>query len=228
MANPLFLFITLVLSFSVSAQVTNQNLFDTTGFIPDHYTKRIAEFKGQPVVTGQIIFLGNSITEGGNWEELIGLKGILNRGNGGDITYGVLKRLDDITVRKPSKLFILIGINDIGKDIPDAVIADNVSKIIQRVKLQSPVTKIYLQSILPINPGHPKFPQHYDKEDHVVHTNRLLREVAVKTNVTFVNLYPLFLNNEHRLDQKFTNDGLHLKPEGYRIWVEYLKDTGSL
>jgi len=60
---------------------------------------------------------------------------VINRGIGGDITFDVLQRLDDVIKRKPSKLFILIGINDIGKDIPDAVIADNYRKIITRVSI---------------------------------------------------------------------------------------------
>ena len=115
------------------AQVTNQKLFDTIGFIPEHYTQRIAMFEQEPVVTGNIIFLGNSITEIGNWKKLLNDSTVINRGIGGDITFGVLKRLDDIVKRQPSKLFLLIGINDIGKDIPDAVVADNIHKIIMRL-----------------------------------------------------------------------------------------------
>lgn len=224
----LFVFFITLYYAVTEAQVTNQNLFDTIPFIPDHYAKRVELFRKEPIVTGQVMFLGNSITEGGNWRELLHDKNVINRGIGGDITFGVLKRLDDITVRKPSKLFILIGINDIGKDIPDAVIADNVRKIIERVQKESPSTKIYLQSILPVNPLHPRFPQHYDKEQHVIHTNKLLRETAAASKVNFINLFPLLLNNQQMLDQKFTYDGLHLNTEGYKLWVQFLKETGCL
>ena len=120
------------------SQITNQNLFDTLPFLPDHYAKKVAQFTKDPIVTDKIIFLGNSITEGGDWGDLIGDHTLVTRGIGGDITFGVLKRLDDIMIRRPSKLFILIGINDIGKDIPDAVITDNWRKIIERVKSGSP------------------------------------------------------------------------------------------
>ncbi len=84
------------------------------------------------------MFLGNSITEMGNWKNVLNDTTVINRGIGGDITYGVLKRLKDITDRRPSKLFILLGINDIGKDIPDAVIADNYLKIRQGGTHQMP------------------------------------------------------------------------------------------
>jgi lysophospholipase L1-like esterase len=207
---------------TVFAQVTNQRLFDTIPFIPDHTLKRTALFATEPFATGQIIFLGNSITEGGPWSTLIKDKPVLNRGIGGDITFGVLKRLADIIKRQPSKLFILIGINDIGKDIPDAVIADNCRKIVERVQKGSPQTRIYLQSILPVNPTVRNFPQHYDKQEHITASNTLLKDVAAKAKITFIDLHPVFLNANKQLDERFTDDGLHLTPAGYDAWVKYL------
>jgi len=226
-----FLFTLTMMSVVALAQqpfATNQRIFDTIPFIPDHNKERVAIFEKEPVVTGKIIFLGNSITEMGNWAALTGDKSVINRGIGGDITYGVLKRLNDVIKRKPSKLFILIGINDIGKDIPDEAIANNYVTIIKRVQAGSPDTKIFMQSILPVNPGVPNFPQHYAKQDHVVHTNQLLREVARLTRIQFINIFPLFLDDQQYLDKKYTFDGLHLNPNGYEVWVNYLKETGSL
>src|SRR5689334_13421403 len=104
-------------------KVTNQRLFDTVGFIPEYYPQRVAAFEKEPVVPGRIIFLGNSITQLGDWKKLLNDTTVINRGIAGDITFGVLKRLDDVIRRHPSKIFLLIGINDIGRDIPDAVIA---------------------------------------------------------------------------------------------------------
>lgn len=209
-------------------QVTNQRLFDTIPFIPDHHKERIALFEKEPITTGKILFLGNSITEGGNWAQLTGDNTVINRGIGGDITFGMLKRLDDVIKRKPSKIFLLIGINDIAKDLPDAVIADNCRKIIRRLKAGSPSTVIYLQSVLPVNPSYPNFPQHYDKEDHIIRVNTLYRQVAEELKCKFVNLFPLFLNDQQRLDAKLTGDGLHLNAKGYEIWVNYLRQTGCL
>jgi lysophospholipase L1-like esterase len=215
-----------LIPFAGFSQITTKRLNDTVSYIPDHYAKRIAIFEQEPVVTGKVIFLGNSITEGGKWPKLIGDNSAVNRGIGGDITYGVLKRLPDIINRKPSKLFLLIGINDIAKDIPDEVIADNVRKIIQRIQAGSPETKIFLQSILPLNPTIPGFPQHYDKEDHVLRTNQLLRDVARLTGVNFLNLFPIFCDNQQRLSKDLTYDGLHLNEKGYEAWASFLKEAG--
>lgn len=210
--------------------VTNQRLFDTIGFLPEYWPQRVAQFEKEPVVTGSIVFLGNSITQMADWKKLLNDSSVINRGIGGDITFGVLKRLDDIIVRRPSKIFILIGINDIGKDIPDAVIADNVKRIITRILQGSSSTKIYLQSILPLNPDMKGFPQHYDKQDHVINTNKLLKAAAESLKIDFVDLFPVFTDAKGRLNEKYSVEGLHLVPngEGYKIWVDHLRKKGYL
>jgi lysophospholipase L1-like esterase len=224
-----FLFVLALFPLMVRAQsVTNQRLYDTIPFIPEHTPQRLAQFAKEPIVPGRIIFLGNSITEMGNWKKVTGDTTVINRGIGGDITYGVLKRLKDITDRKPSKLFILIGINDIGKDIPDAVIADNYLKIVNEVHSKCPETKIYVQSILPLNPTIKNFPQHYDKEEHVLAVNKLLKANAAVGNYTFVDIFHLFVGPDKLLKAEYTYEGLHLKPPAFDVWVAYLKKQGYL
>lgn len=207
---------------------TNQRIYDTIPFIPEHGASRIAKFEQEPIVTGKIMFLGNSITEGGNWAQLTGDNTIVNRGIGGDITYGMLRRLDDVIKRKPSKLFILIGINDIGKDIPDEAIANNYVKIIRRIQKESSDTKIFIQSILPVNPSVAGFPQHYAKPEHVVNTNILLQQIASIMKCTYIDLFSVFLDEKKYLDKNLTSDGLHLNSKGYERWVKHLKEKGYL
>ena len=217
------------LSYS-QTRVTNQRITDTIGFIPEFYKVCVDKFEKEPVVAGRIIFLGNSITQIGDWKKLLNDTTVINRGIAGDITFGVLRRLGEVIGRQPSKLFLLIGINDIGKDIPDSVIASNVRKIIIRVQAGSPSTMIYLQSILPLNPDVKNFPQHYDKQEHVLSTNKLLKNVAKETHCTYINIHDLFTDKQGRLDAKYTFDGLHLAPAfgGYEIWVAYLRKQGYL
>lgn len=224
----------LLLSIASLAQVetysdlTNQHLFDTVPYLRQHHEERLTKFRNTPTTAGTIIFLGNSITEGGAWHKLTGDTNILNRGIGGDITYGLLQRLDEVMRHAPSKLFILIGINDIAKDIPEAVIAHNCERIIRTILREHPGTKIYLQSILPVNPAYPGFPQHYNKAHEVVRTNTLLREVARTTGVRFIDLYPFFCDDQQHLDRTLTSDGLHLNEKGYQRWIEVLKSFKAL
>lgn len=222
-------FVILVTSgFTTLAQVTNQRLFDTIPFLPEHYAKRVSQFQNEGLPEGKVVFLGNSITEGGQWDKLTGDPSAVNRGIGGDITFGVLKRLDGIVASRPSKLFLLIGINDIGKDIPPVVIADNIKKIIQRFNAGSPETKIYIQTILPVNPTVQNFPQHYDKNDYVKRANALILTVAGEMKINFIDTFKLFADRKGLLKKELTPDGLHLNAEGYRLWVDHLKAVKAL
>ena len=220
---------TTLLPRSVGAQLpTNQRLYDTVTTMPELRASRIAKFEAEPVVAGRVIFLGNSITQGGDWAKLTGDSTVINRGIGADITFGLRARLDDVTRRKPSKLFVLIGINDISKDIPDAVIAAQYRALVDSVKSQSPATRIFVQSILPLNPTVKNFPQHYDKQERVVAVNRLIRRMARQTGATYIDLWPIFVDRQNRLDASLTGDGLHLNAAGYERWVRHLRRAGYL
>ena len=74
---------------------TNQRLYDTTTSMPEVRASRLAKFAAEPVVTGRVIFLGNSITQGGDWAKLTGDSTVVNRGIGADVTFGLRTRLDD-------------------------------------------------------------------------------------------------------------------------------------
>lgn len=202
-------------------------LLDTVPYIMEHHNNRLAQFASEPMAQGGFVFMGNSITEGGPWKELVGDHAI-NRGIGGDISYGILNRLSEIIERKPEKLFLMIGTNDMSKDIPAQLVAANVKKALERVQRESPDTEIYLQSILPLNPGVPGFLQGFGKQNQVLMCNQLLAKVAEETEVTFINLFPYFLNNDLLLKEEFTYDGVHLTRKAYEFWVNHLDKKGYL
>ena len=77
------------------------------------YEQRATLFEELPVTSRDIIFLGNSITNGCEWGELFQNTYVKNRGISGDICMGVYDRLDPIIKGKPAKIFLLIGINDV-------------------------------------------------------------------------------------------------------------------
>src|SRR6478609_5407451 len=142
------LFASLILSCSAFAQ---KKSYDTLPNMPEHYVTRYQLFQKEPITTGRIIMVGNSITEGTDWKRLLNDSTIINRGISGDVTFGVLNRLKEITDRKPSKLFLLIGVNDLSRNTPDEVIIENIFSIVGKIHSQSPTTVIYIQSILPTN-----------------------------------------------------------------------------
>ena len=110
-------------------------------------------FDNLPDIRGEIIFLGNSITDGGEWFELLGNKKCLNRGISGDVTEGVLLRLPGITRVKPAKIFLLIGINDIARGRSVEEITATYRLILDKIKAETPATKVFIESVLPVNYG---------------------------------------------------------------------------
>jgi lysophospholipase L1-like esterase len=207
---------------SITSSLVAQNLAWDSTYRPGIYAMKVGQFRSYPNSPKDIVFLGNSITDYAAWNELLQLKNARNRGISGDVTFGVLERLDEITEGKPAKVFILIGINDISRNVPDSVIVDNYKKIIQRIKKESPRTKIYFNTVLPVNNTFPKR-DHFNKDEHILYVNEELKKLGAAEKITVIDIHPLFLDAEKRLDRKYTYDGLHLTIEGYQKWASILK-----
>lgn len=190
---------------------------------PGAYALKDAQFRSYPNSTRDIIFLGNSITAGTDWAELLGNPNARNRGISGDISFGILARLDEVTEGKPAKVFLLIGINDIQHNTPDTLIIANYRKIVQTIKSASPHTKIYVQTLLPVNNTFTQFKNHYNKDEHIAAVNEGIRKIAAEEKVTCIELNKVFQDTEGKLDKSLTMDGLHLNAEGYKRWAGILK-----
>lgn len=190
---------------------------------PGNFYDKIDQFKMFPICEDDIVFLGDSITEGTQWGELLGIENAVNRGISGDTTFGVLERLGEVTKGVPDKVFILIGVNDLSRNIPDDIIIRNYRKIIHKIQKESPGTEIYIQTLLPVNGTFTHFKSHYNKAPNILHINEALRNLADQKNTNLIDLYPQFLDDKGRLDFKYTNDGLHLTPKGYIHWANLLK-----
>ncbi|WP_181308650.1 GDSL-type esterase/lipase family protein [Rufibacter sp. XAAS-G3-1] len=214
-----------LLSFSQAHAQTAK--YDST-YRPASYELQVKQFRSFPNSSNDIIFLGNSLTANTEWAELLGMPNVKNRGISGDITFGVLERLDEVIEGKPTKVFILIGINDISRNVPDQLILGNYQKMISRIKAGSPKTKIYLQTLLPVNNTFDKFKNHYNKDEHIAAVNQGLRALAAREKITLIDLHPHFLDKDNRLVKEYTHDGLHLTVAGYQRWVEVLKKGNYL
>lgn len=218
----------LVLLLAVTLKLSAQNQGWDSSFRPNNFALKVEQFKAYPNSAKDIVFLGNSITAGVEWKELLGMDNARNRGISGDITFGVLERLDEVTEGKPAKLFILIGINDISRNIPDSIILNNYRRIISYIKINSPATKIYFHTLLPVNNGFTQFRNHYNKDEHILFVNDELKKITVQTGVTLIDLYPHFLDGSKKLDKQYTIDGLHLNAAGYKLWASVLQKGGYL
>lgn len=209
----------LVLAFVFSSLISfsQENKFGT------YYNQRRTLFEKLPDTKGEIIFLGNSITDGCEWVELLQNPKAKNRGISGDTTEGVLYRLNEVTRSNPAKVFLLIGINDLSRGISKDTVFSNICEIATRILKDSPKTKVYIQSILPVNDSFGLFKNHTNKTDEVLWVNAQLKVWCTNENVGFVDLYSHFkMPDSEKMNPKYTNDGLHLLGDGYLLWAEII------
>lgn len=185
---------------------------------PTYYWQRVSHFNTLPQTKKDIIFLGNSITDGAEWSELFSDSRIKNRGISGDISAGVIHRLDGITKGHPAKVFLLIGTNDLARKISVDSVLKNILIIADYVHQQSPGTNLFVQSILPVNNVYGKFADHTGNSLEINETNKKLKSSATIHHYTFIDLSSFFSDLDGRLHANFTNDGLHLNGEGYLLW----------
>lgn len=186
------------------------------------HTQRTTLFDVLPVDSTDIVFLGNSLTNGGEWHELFDMPNIVNRGISGDIATGVLARLDPVVEGKPAKIFLMIGVNDVSHHISADSIATDIESVVDAIRMRTPNTKLYLQSCLPFNESFKRWKNLEGTQQVILDLNSRIEAMAAKKGLTFINLYPLFSDGNDNLKPEFTNDGLHLLGPAYLVWRDAL------
>lgn len=170
-----------------------------------------------------IVMLGNSLTHGCEWHELLGNPHVVNRGINGDIIGGLHDRLTAVTAGRPAKIFLLCGVNDISHDLSADSIAGALGSLIAEIREQTPDTRLYVQSLLPINNSFGRYKAIFGKEQTVRDVNTLLRPIVEQAGATWIDIHALFADEQGNLRRELTNDGLHLLAPGYAIWRDALR-----
>ncbi|WP_461788966.1 GDSL-type esterase/lipase family protein [Pedobacter sp.] len=217
-----FLFVLHLLLATQLLNAQETNAVDSS-YLNGHYTQRLDFFRKMPNRKGEIVFVGNSLTEGGKWQEIFQNPHVINRGISGDVTYGILARLDEVLASKPAKIFILAGINDMKRGTPNEVILANLKRMILIVKTQSPKTKLYMQSLLPVNEA--MLPDIYAKVKNakINALNQQLEALCKTMNVSYLNIHPALADEKGSLKKELSIDGLHLRQASYVLWAKELK-----
>lgn len=209
---------------TMSMATGQENIAKDSSYANGYYVERLNYFKKLPREKNEIVFIGNSITEVGDWQEIILKSRAINRGISGDNSYGVLNRLDEALSAKPKKLFVMIGVNDIKRGTPVEDIARNYERIVRYVERKAPKTELYMQSVLPVNET--MLASIYDliRNEKINRLNHLLKSICEKYKHTYVDLHHnVFSDSNGQLPENLTTDGLHLRPASYLLWVEYLQ-----
>lgn len=191
----------------------NKTTGDTNTFRTNpNYIYEMALYDIYKTKQADIVMLGNSITHGVKWNELLGREKVIERGIPSDNLEGFISRLDYIYKLKPKVCFIMGGINDIYNWTPIEKIFQNYTRILKELKLRN--IKVVIQSTLYVNG---KYPSAADRNLQVENLNKMLLDYAKKNNIEFIDLNVKLSTNKY-LNTDVTYDGLHLNAKGYRIW----------
>lgn len=165
---------------------------------------------------GGIVFLGDSITQAFNVYEYFNDYLVYNRGIGGDDSVGVFTRLDEsVYDLKPSKLFLLLGTNDLThfKEDTGTQIGLRLKYLIETIQKNCPETEIFVQSVYPVNMDTPKRTCEFRSNEMIDDINNVLKAVE---SITYIDMHPV-LAVDGLLNEGYTLDGLHFNDEGYEV-----------
>lgn len=187
-------------------------------------TKVVTKKEEVVVMDDNYLFLGDSITEQYDLDEYYNDLPVVNSGISGNKTKDLLNDLNNRVYQyNPSKVFLLIGTNDIQSKVEEDVIVNNIKKILEDIHENRPYAKLYLEAIYPVDEGSSGAQDRTNKEIQSI--NASLEDYCKKNDITFIDMYDLLLDPESdkdRLFEDYSKDGLHISDEGYEVITEEL------
>ncbi len=178
-----------------------------------HYAKRVKEIAAYPPLEGGVLFLGDSITEAGQWGDYYPNIQTANHGISWDTVRGVGGRLQQVILNRPDKVFIKIGTNDISYARDPVDMAEDLENIILGLRFKMTDVEIFIQSVMP---------RELENKAKVAAINSEYRKVAQDLGVSFIDLHKVFAAADGSLKKELTYDNLHLNDAGYKVWADAL------
>ncbi|MGN0550221.1 MAG: GDSL-type esterase/lipase family protein [Acutalibacteraceae bacterium] len=120
-------------------------------------------------------------------------------------------------------VIIMLGMNDIGLyGIDDSI--SSAKSLIEKIKANSPEVKIYVESVTPILAG---MQRENLNNENVRAFNEKLSDLTKELNVEYLDLYPLFADENGNLRDEYCGDpqamGIHFTDAACELWADYLQ-----
>jgi lysophospholipase L1-like esterase len=139
----------------------------------------------------------------------------LNQGISGDTTAGILARLDPLAPTRPTVIHLMVGVNDLKNNVPEAQILENVEQIVAQLQRQHPQARLVIYSVLPTR--HAAI-----SGGRVRSLNHHMAYLAAQRQVDYRDLHRLFRDPAGSLRADLTTDGIHLNRQGYALWQQVM------
>lgn len=179
-----------------------------------HYFKRMELFATQKDQKN-IVMLGNSLTEGGRWDEILKRMDVANRGIGSDVTEGYIHRINDVFDLKPKICFIEGGVNDLARNIPQETIIRNLAILIDTLRFKG-ITPV-LNAVTYVADNYKAIePQAFNTS--IKNLNRAIRALAKMKKVKLIDLNGKITDGKYLLKKYTVADGIHYTADTYSLW----------
>ena len=166
-----------------------------------------------------IVFLGDSITSRCDLNKYFPNYNVYNSGIAGNMTKDILDNMENrVFVYNPTKVFILIGTNDlVYSGLDNDGIKNNIEEIINKIYEKNSNTKIYLESIYPVNNSLNKEIVETRTNDNIKDLNNKIEKICNNNKCTYINMYDNLTDKNGNMKRIYTVDGLHLNKIGYKV-----------
>ncbi|KQQ00867.1 MULTISPECIES: GDSL-type esterase/lipase family protein [unclassified Rathayibacter] len=166
---------------------------------------------GRDLQLGKVLFVGDSIIQGGEWGQWLAASTVVDEGVGGATTADVVARLPELIEQAPDTVVVLVGTNDLAWHRTTEHIVRNIETIVATFRRDLPDIRILVISVLPR--GHEFSPQ-------IREINRHLWQFAPTAHAGYLDLWPVLAGEDGGILPEYSEDGLHLTEGGYRAWRE--------
>ena len=198
------------------------SFFDDAVFIGDSISLRLTYYcQAHPDALGKAQFLTAGSLGSGNalWDEN-SQDAVFPLYNGQQVTLQ-----DGVAKSGAKKVFIMLGMNDIGLYGMDGA-RDNMESLIELILEKSPDVKIYVQSMTPMLTSHQLKSLNNTNIDTY---NKLLKEMCNEKGYEFVDVASVMKDSDGGLIPSYCSDGgdggmgMHFTDAGAKAWVDYLR-----
>lgn len=195
-----------------STQTVDASFFDDAVFIGDSISLKLSYYAASSGELGKAKFL------------VMGSYGVGNAvGDVLQLTYQGTPYTnveDALAATGAKKLFIMLGMNDIGLYGIDGTI-DNWGKLLGLIRTTCPDMKIYIQSMTPVWTGGEKGGL---RNPNVDSYNEKLKSFAASNGCTFIDVAPYMKDSTGGLATVYCSDNyVHLSTMGAQTWVKVLR-----
>jgi lysophospholipase L1-like esterase len=169
-----------------------------------------------------IVFVGDSLTASGLWEEVFRGQTIACRAQPGQTVQEILQWADNVVALSPKKIFVMAGINDVYRTTPVQEIVGAYARLIERFTACG--AQVIIQSTIECNGG-------ITGEARLLgirELNEQLRALVSRNpQVKWLDLNQSMANSGGLRVEYAVADGKHLSAQGYLAWYEALRPLVS-